>query len=378
MKGTGDDIFAYAARLAFRGRISNKILQCHYQKQRLIHAAKFDTPNIGPEAPLSQVCLMEGTHEDRPLAEFRALRCNFLGQDNQPCTRSNEEDCWITSCGHMFCFEHAKVAFSCGDTCPVCKFVGARIVQSNLTRESRLKRKRGLLVGLSPSEIMDFVDGAIDFWVRQKALEAAQRLKRCSRLEQREKSIADSIEAQLEMTRKECQELESEQIELQQKINTADVEVSKLSSHLQRLRRDVQEAEEQYNGLRSQVFGLPLPKSSNDGYQRPSQTSAFSFQGATPAGARRASAHEQPGHSTPLATQGPATAVRVSAESSSRTSLLNSLFAASTRTSQASKLHPAPLRPMLTSEPQLGVRKSSQMLTPGFFANERLMKRRLG
>ncbi|CAE8596392.1 unnamed protein product, partial [Polarella glacialis] len=233
---------------------------------------------------------MDHGKDDERLAEFYTLRCNWTGQDGQSCGKSMGEDCWITSCGHIFCFEHAKAAFDDGESCPVCQFVGSRIVQANLSREGRAKRKSGFLLGLAPSEILDSAEAALDFWINQKALEAGHRSQRCEILEHRETSIAKSVKDQVEASRSECQELELEQLELQQKLEATEAEQGKVSSHIQRMKRNLADAEEQYASLRRQVYGSSSPAPAFRHQAQP----AFGFgspmfHGATPAGARRTS-----------------------------------------------------------------------------------------
>eukprot|EP00933_Yihiella_yeosuensis_P070694 TRINITY_DN78844_c0_g1_i1.p1 TRINITY_DN78844_c0_g1~~TRINITY_DN78844_c0_g1_i1.p1 ORF type:complete len:348 (-),score=80.77 TRINITY_DN78844_c0_g1_i1:118-1161(-) len=340
--------------------------------------------------------------EERSLEDFHSLRCNWHGKDGQGCTKSNAEDFWMTSCGHIFCFDHAKAVFGGSDTCPVCHFVGARVVQTNLSRESRFRKKRGLLVGLAPSEIMETVDGAINFWIRQKALEASQRAQRCGILEQREKSIRESIEVQISERQKECHELEMEQTELQQKIDATEVEQSKVSAQLQRLKREHMDAEEQYRSLRAQVYGKPQraewqgtphahmggtplkkarlergpPKmSESTAFQR---ASAFSFQSGTPSRDQRnltfpSSAFRGPVKSDQDAREG-LLGERPGAFQNADTP---AAFRSAARLGAAPGFVQASGPDLFGGGPSSGLRRSMASLTPGFLGAGRLTKRRI-
>ena len=73
------------------------------------------------------------------------------------------EVCWITSCQHLFCSEHAKRAFGTQDACPVCG-CEAKVMKANLSTDGRSQARKGLLPGLTPSEIMDSAARNIEFW----------------------------------------------------------------------------------------------------------------------------------------------------------------------------------------------------------------------
>eukprot|EP00930_Biecheleria_cincta_P035408 TRINITY_DN24354_c0_g1_i1.p1 TRINITY_DN24354_c0_g1~~TRINITY_DN24354_c0_g1_i1.p1 ORF type:complete len:368 (-),score=76.16 TRINITY_DN24354_c0_g1_i1:292-1311(-) len=212
-----------------------------------------------------------------PAAEFHALRCNWSGSDGHGCDKLVDDNCWITSCKHILCFEHAKAAFESSDSCPVCNVPGTKVVRANLSRNSRARLKGGALAGLAPTEIMSCMTGALDFWISQKALEVRQRAERCQRLEQREKAAQGSLKEQLAAIRRENAELEAEQAALQKKIEAAEDERAKVNSRAQGLRRELAEAEEQYSQLRGQNYAKPTP-----GSAARRSTASFAFQGAAP------------------------------------------------------------------------------------------------
>lgn len=121
------------------------------------------------------------------------------------CKNATDAQCWITSCQHVLCDEHARLAFANGDSCPIWGYDGAKVMR--VSREGRDQARKGLLpgeswcfscmlcnyllclylilvvlssslcvathwcsrrscgTGLTPSEIMDSAARNIEFWV---------------------------------------------------------------------------------------------------------------------------------------------------------------------------------------------------------------------
>eukprot|EP00913_Durusdinium_trenchii_P001400 g1295.t1 len=172
--------------------------------------------------------------------DFYGLRCNWASKDGKDCKNSTDAICWITSCQHVLCDEHAKLAFASGDSCPICGYEAAKVIKANLSREGRAQARKGLLPGLTPSEIMDSAARNIEFWVRQKALECMQRKKCRVQMEKRSEEMSKSAEEQIQVYQRKCQQLEEEQVALQKKLDDLESDRNSVQLKIQALQRDSQ------------------------------------------------------------------------------------------------------------------------------------------
>ncbi|CAK8990639.1 unnamed protein product [Durusdinium trenchii] len=215
--------------------------------------------------------------------DFYGLRCNWASKDGKDCKNSTDAICWITSCQHVLCDEHAKLAFASGDSCPICGYEAAKVIKANLSREGRAQARKGLLPGLTPSEIMDSAARNIEFWVRQKALECMQRKKCRVQMEKRSEEMSKSAEEQIQVYQRKCQQLEEEQVALQKKLDDLESDRNSVQLKIQALQRDCSKAEQRCERVHRQMGQVETMLPTSFGL-RQSQTSSLPItQGLSPA-----------------------------------------------------------------------------------------------
>lgn len=197
---------------------------------------------------------MAGMARDAMMPEdFHVLKCNWACKDGD-CKNATDALCWITTCQHVLCDEHARLAFANGDTCPICGYEGAKVMR--VSREGRDQARKGLLPGLTPSEIMDSAARNIEFWVRQKALECEQRHERCLQMEKRCEEMSKLAEEQMQTYQMKCQQMEDIQLALQKKLDVLEADRNRAQLRIQTLQKDCSEAEMRYQHVQRQIREL--------------------------------------------------------------------------------------------------------------------------
>lgn len=197
---------------------------------------------------------MAGMATDAMMPEdFHVLKCNWASKDGD-CKNATDAQCWITSCQHVLCDEHARLAFANGDSCPICGYDGAKVMR--VSREGRDQARKGLLPGLTPSEIMDSAARNIEFWVRQKALECEQRHERCLQMEKRCEEMSKLAEEQMQTYQMKCQQMEDMQLALQKKLDVLEADRNRAQLRIQTLQKDCSEAEMRYQHVQRQICEL--------------------------------------------------------------------------------------------------------------------------
>lgn len=213
----------------------------------------------------------EAIHE-----EFLCFHCNFIGQSGEACKQAIE-DGWVTQCSHVFCFQHAKEWFADHDDCPICRGdQRVKMVRMNFSRAQAQRRSRMSLVGLTPQDIIRASENALNFWVDQKVFEFHNIQRRNVSLVEHHKKVEDSVRQRLKVAEDSCNGLEAETRDLQKKIEETDAGNAKAEQEVQRLKRQIAEAEEQYYSLvqrrhashRMEFFQRPLMSEAAPGSAR--------------------------------------------------------------------------------------------------------------
>lgn len=125
-----------------------------------------------------------------------------------------------------------------------------------VSREGRDQARKGLLPGLTPSEIMDSAARNIEFWVRQKALECEQRHERCLQMEKRCEEMSKLAEEQMQTYQMKCQQVEDIQLALQKKLDVLEADRNRAHLRIQTLQKDCSEAEMRYQHVQRQIREL--------------------------------------------------------------------------------------------------------------------------
>jgi len=89
-----------------------------------------------------------------------SLKCNA-----PTCGNDLGQGVSLLSCGHAFCAQHYV-----NSSCPLCNRK-VSVLPANFSKKYINERKRLILVGFSPSEILEAAGNALEFWQSQKALE---------------------------------------------------------------------------------------------------------------------------------------------------------------------------------------------------------------
>lgn len=185
--------------------------------------------------------------------ELLVFHCNFATK-GELCRHPLKEG-WVTACSHLFCYEHAKEWFQSHNDCPVCRCGKINLIRMDLSQASVKRRGRMSLIGMTPPEIIQASETALNFWVDQKVFEFHMKGKRQNQLINQQKSIEEHIKTKLREAEATCNALEAEQQQLQQQIDEKEKENRKVSEELQRLRWDLAAAEDRHNSLQKQVAG---------------------------------------------------------------------------------------------------------------------------
>lgn len=195
---------------------------------------------------------MEDGSETHQLEDFLLVHCNHVSKTGEACN-STLEEAWVTGCSHVFCCEHAKEWFQSHEDCPICRDGRVKLMRMDLSRVAAKRRGRMLLLGMTPQEILQATETALNFWVDQKSCEFLQRKNNCEALIQREKTIEESLKDKLSEVETSCKELETEQRQLQQKIDETEKESIKVKEQAQRLKREFLEVDDQHNSLQRRL-----------------------------------------------------------------------------------------------------------------------------
>lgn len=234
-----------------------------------------------------------------PMNEFLRFGCNFVvGRSGELCAQALSGEAWVTQCSHLLCPKHAQEWFEGHDDCPVCRAGATRLVKMDFRASGRSgKRERMALVGMTPPEIISATETALNFWVDQKAYEHQTKKKRRGALTARQTQIKEAVEVRLKEADTACSGLEAEQKTLQAKLEATDQENAKANEELRALKREVVEAQEQYNSLASRLadgqrhdfFRQPLHSKASRPLTAPERS-------VTPTCMRRRSQQDMRGH----------------------------------------------------------------------------------
>lgn len=260
------------------------VLNCAHQVSvwfGLLHFSNLQFSALRVCPVLSLDLVRRGMAEPMEIQDFHMLRCNWVCKDAQSgCKNATHAVCWITSCQHVLCDEHARKAFGHGNSCPVCGFRDARVIKANLSSEGRAQARKGIVPGLAPSEIMDSAALNVEFWIRQKALTSIQCKQRCLQLEERAGTMAQAAEEQIQAAHVKSKRLEEEQVDLQKRLDTLEAERGKVNHRISGLRKEISDAEMRYERVRSQVGGMEDVLSRQHAPSRLHSQPLFNFQGA--------------------------------------------------------------------------------------------------
>lgn len=203
------------------------------------------------------------------IEDFLAFRCNYCGQDGKACSVILNE-AFVTGCSHLFCAQHAKEWFGANDDCPICRNGSARLLHVDLSQAASKKRRFMSLVGMTPPEIMQASETALNFWLDQKVFEFQMGAKRQGVLADRYQKTEELVKARLVEAEHACNGLQEERRLLEQRIEEAERDNSKATEQLRELERELSAAEEEHHSLHSRVshgddkafFRRPLPVTS--------------------------------------------------------------------------------------------------------------------
>mmetsp|Transcript_17618 Transcript_17618/g.49903 ORF Transcript_17618/g.49903 Transcript_17618/m.49903 type:complete len:314 (+) Transcript_17618:115-1056(+) len=307
--------------------------------------------------------------ENPPAEDFELVHCNYVSDSGEPCNLLLE-DAWVTACSHVFCREHAKEWFQGHEDCPICRDGKVKCIRMNFSK-GRFRQQRLLLIGMPPNDILQATQTALNFWIDQKALEYQQRTEYGKTLRGREASIEESLKAKLGEIEASCKELEMEQRQLQQKIDDTEKESGQVQQHLQRLKRESMETDDSFHSLQSRVadarmhecFKRPLTETPKMGPGTPLPTPAR--QCPTPLHAKlgeSARRYEQGGLRGSLAQGAPRGGARGSEQPGPRDAYLAQAV-------PRGGAHGTPGPPLSN--------RRLPTLTPGFFGDGRVTKRRI-
>lgn len=186
------------------------------------------------------------------MGDFLAFRCNFTEQGGKACSAILSEG-WVTSCSHLICMQHAKEWFESNDDCPVCRNGAARLLRVDLSQAMSKRRRCMSLVGMTPPEIMQASETALNFWLDQKVFEFQQDAKRQTVLGDRYKKTEELVKERLVESENACNGLQEERRVLELRIEEAERDNSKAENQLRELERELTAAEEEYRSLHSRV-----------------------------------------------------------------------------------------------------------------------------
>eukprot|EP00928_Gymnodinium_smaydae_P070281 TRINITY_DN54153_c0_g1_i1.p1 TRINITY_DN54153_c0_g1~~TRINITY_DN54153_c0_g1_i1.p1 ORF type:complete len:402 (-),score=93.26 TRINITY_DN54153_c0_g1_i1:239-1360(-) len=190
------------------------------------------------------------------MQEFLAFRCNFVSRDGAPCTQVLSE-AWVTQCSHVFCAHHAREWFGTNDDCPICRDGRVKMVRSDFSRSGSARRRNMSLVGLTPLDIMQASETALNFWVNQKVFEHRKLGSHHGKMVEHHKKMEEVIKQRLKEVETSCNKLEDEQRDLQKKIEVTEQTIGEADVELRSLRRQVADAEEQQKSLAKRLSGDP-------------------------------------------------------------------------------------------------------------------------
>lgn len=108
---------------------------------------------------------------------------------------------------------------------------------------------------MTPPEILQASETALNTWVEQKVLEFREKGKLQSELVARQKKMEEAIQARLQEAETACNGLEADQSKLQQKIEEIEKENSKTYEELKKLKAELADSEEQYHNLQKRILG---------------------------------------------------------------------------------------------------------------------------
>lgn len=109
------------------------------------------------------------------------------------------------------------------------------------------------LVGMTPPEIMQASETALNFWVDQKVFESQQDAKRQTVLGERYKKTEELVKERLVESENACNALQEERRGLELRIEEAERDNAKAANQLRELEREYTAAEEEYRSLHSRV-----------------------------------------------------------------------------------------------------------------------------
>lgn len=186
-----------------------------------------------------------------PIAEaFLGFHCNFQGADGKCCGTALTERGWITACSHLFCDSHAREWFVSHEDCPICRGPPVKLVNADFSDH---KRKRTMLVGLTPLEAMQAVDISLSFWIGQKELEFNRTRDHTKQMSEHLKKVESGIKESLASLETTCNALESERRHLQKQVKDSEAEQKQTENELKALEVEVKEAEAQSIELQQRV-----------------------------------------------------------------------------------------------------------------------------